>query len=480
MAGNKQTKYSELEENLRLDIENGIYKPLESIPSDNELMKKYRLSKSTVTKSLTNLVSRGYIYREQGKGSFVCPNIKSSTNLSLWIASEEETERKYWMELVNDFNGLNKDFKLEPSFLSYSKIAVRDVLYKAFASGNAPDLLTIDGPDVPYWAYMKAIRPLDDYMNDNLRNKVLPSVLRQGTWSDQLFQLGYHESTMCIVYNQEVFAKLGIKAPAIIEDAWTWNQFTDICKIIKEETDLIPLAMDSGKGISERQGEWCTYSGMVFLWQNGAAPFDTDGTRTTGYLNSNESIEAMAWLGELYYKHKYTHVNPIENAFPQKSAMSLVVQTSFFDLSNHFPNLNIGVLPLPYNRFKASPHGGWGLTITSQSKNPDKAWEFIEFFFSLENQLKFVKAVGMPVFKQIYDIYADLNKHNPSMSIIYDQLEKTAKTRPITPAYPYFSRVFAHAYVDIASGKNVQKTLDRAAQEIDRSLEIHGVFSSDF
>lgn len=467
-----------LQEQLRKDIENGVYKPNDPIPSDNELMKKYKLSKSTVTRALTNLVNKGYIFREQGRGSFVCPNIKSSTNLSLWIASEEEIERNCWRELVKDFNQSNTDCKIDLRFITYGpQMAVRDVLYRAFASGMAPDILSIDGPDVPYWAYINAIRPLDDYISHDFKSKFIPTVIRQGTYKGRLYHLGYSESTMCIIYDKEIFANLSIQPPEHIDNAWTWKQFTDVCQVIKEETDLIPLAMNSGKGISTFRGEWCTYSGMVFLWQNNASPFNTSATKTSGYLNSDLSIEAMTWLGKLYHKYKYTHTQTIQNAFPNKAAMSLVVQASLLDLYSHYPSLNLGVIPLPYNRKAASPHGGWGLTITSQSKNPDKAWKFIEYVFTLENQLKFFRATGMPVFKQIYDIYYDINRQINSAGIIFEQLEKTAITRPVTPAYPNFSQVFAQAYIDIANGKDAKKVLDAAALEIDRDIESHGNYS---
>ena len=54
-------------------IETGFYEDHQRIPSENELCREYGVSRITATKALTELALCGYIYRVQGKGSFVVP-----------------------------------------------------------------------------------------------------------------------------------------------------------------------------------------------------------------------------------------------------------------------------------------------------------------------------------------------------------------------------------------------------------------------
>lgn len=67
------TKYEEIQNSIIDKIERGLYKADDKIPSESELIKEWGVSRITVTKALTELMLCGYIYRVQGKGSFVCP-----------------------------------------------------------------------------------------------------------------------------------------------------------------------------------------------------------------------------------------------------------------------------------------------------------------------------------------------------------------------------------------------------------------------
>lgn len=52
-------------------IENEEIKPDETIPSEPKLMQMYDLSRTTVRKAIDELVNEGYLYKIQGKGTFV-------------------------------------------------------------------------------------------------------------------------------------------------------------------------------------------------------------------------------------------------------------------------------------------------------------------------------------------------------------------------------------------------------------------------
>lgn len=72
--------YVQLEEILRLSIVSGDWKPNQLISSENELSKKYGLSRMTVRSVITNLVNEGLLYRVQGKGTFVsAPKISTKS-----------------------------------------------------------------------------------------------------------------------------------------------------------------------------------------------------------------------------------------------------------------------------------------------------------------------------------------------------------------------------------------------------------------
>lgn len=65
--------YEKIQSDLIQKIETGIFSEHQRIPSENELSREYGVSRITATKALTELALSGYIYRVQGKGSFVAP-----------------------------------------------------------------------------------------------------------------------------------------------------------------------------------------------------------------------------------------------------------------------------------------------------------------------------------------------------------------------------------------------------------------------
>ncbi|MGI6192150.1 MAG: GntR family transcriptional regulator [Christensenellales bacterium] len=68
---NPKPLYAQLEDLLRTSIMNGEWKVNHAIPSENELSKRYGLSRMTVRSVITMLVKEGLLYRVQGKGTFV-------------------------------------------------------------------------------------------------------------------------------------------------------------------------------------------------------------------------------------------------------------------------------------------------------------------------------------------------------------------------------------------------------------------------
>ncbi|WP_168121573.1 GntR family transcriptional regulator [Paenibacillus sp. HB172176] len=64
-------KYKQLKEQILAWIVKGEFQPNEKLPSENEMSKLFGLSRQTVRQALGDLEQEGWLYREQGKGTFV-------------------------------------------------------------------------------------------------------------------------------------------------------------------------------------------------------------------------------------------------------------------------------------------------------------------------------------------------------------------------------------------------------------------------
>ena len=69
--GDPTPAYYKLQMMLQKEIENGRWVPGQAIPPERALAESHQLSVGTVKKAILNLVNQGYLYRIQGKGTFV-------------------------------------------------------------------------------------------------------------------------------------------------------------------------------------------------------------------------------------------------------------------------------------------------------------------------------------------------------------------------------------------------------------------------
>ncbi|MFN8254368.1 MAG: GntR family transcriptional regulator [Bacteroidales bacterium] len=69
--------YKKIQNELKLQIQSGIYQKDDYLPSENDLCLKYKITRTTARKALDELFKEGFIERQHGKGSRVKERRKS-------------------------------------------------------------------------------------------------------------------------------------------------------------------------------------------------------------------------------------------------------------------------------------------------------------------------------------------------------------------------------------------------------------------
>ena len=86
MEENRETKYSNIETELRNLVFSEDCRPGDKLPSENELARQYGVSRQTVRKALESLEREGYIYAVHGSGRYVSERTihrKQSKNIAV-------------------------------------------------------------------------------------------------------------------------------------------------------------------------------------------------------------------------------------------------------------------------------------------------------------------------------------------------------------------------------------------------------------
>jgi len=71
MNGKDKPKYMQLKEEMLTWLHSGRLKPDDQMPSENEIAARYGMSRQTVRQAIGELEQEGWLYRLQGKGTFV-------------------------------------------------------------------------------------------------------------------------------------------------------------------------------------------------------------------------------------------------------------------------------------------------------------------------------------------------------------------------------------------------------------------------
>ncbi len=142
-SGNPQPAYYRLQVELLEKIENGLWSPGESIPPERHLAESFGVSVGTVKKAVLNLVHDGYLYRVQGKGTFVAGTTLRRESLRYYRLQEAfgGKEARLKVKLL----GLQQ-IKGKTPHNRYLKIRVNQGLYEArrvFLLAKKPVVYTV-------------------------------------------------------------------------------------------------------------------------------------------------------------------------------------------------------------------------------------------------------------------------------------------------------------------------------------------------
>ncbi|RZK40951.1 MAG: GntR family transcriptional regulator [Pedobacter sp.] len=111
-----KSKFASISDTIIEMIESGQLLPGDKIPSENELIKQYKISNTTARKSLLDIESRGYAKRIKGKGTFVL-NRTANHQLTRVLGSINST-RKGFDESLRAEGFLPKNIILEKTILN--------------------------------------------------------------------------------------------------------------------------------------------------------------------------------------------------------------------------------------------------------------------------------------------------------------------------------------------------------------------------
>ena len=392
----------------------------------------------------------------------------AQTTLTMWYhGAGNEVEAKIINQIVADFNGSQADWKVEMQ--SFPQIAYNDAVVAAALAGNLPDILDVDGPVMPNWAWSGYLQPLQ--IDETKIANFLPGP--QGRWDGKLYSIGLWDAAVALVTRQSYLDELGLRTPTL-DAPWTGDEFQAALDAAKA-SGKFKYALDLGMAW---KGEWYPYAFSPFLQSFGGDIVDRSTYKTAeGALNGDAALKFGAWWQGLFtggYAQATQDPADRDNGFGAGDyAFSWNGNWAALNALKAFPD----TVFLPAPNFGAGSKIGaasWQFGVTTKSEHPDGASKFIEFALQDKYLADFSNGIGLipatPTAAEMTENY----KVGGPMAVFFALTKAQALVRPVTPGYVVEAKVFEKALADIASGAEVQATLDAAVDEIDADIEKNG------
>ena len=285
-------------------------------------------------------------------------------------------------EVVNRFNEemkkAGRDVKATYTLVPWGQQSEK--FMSALAAQNAPDVYSFGIARIGRFLPMGAFRDITERAKDLPYYDEYPkTLLNAGSYNDTLYALPYNVDLSALLYNKDLFAEAGLDPE---EPPETWQELINYGKKLTQDTDEDGAIEQWGFAVQSYTGFWY----LPLLWANGG---EFSNQNCEVLYNSPEAVETMEFWVDLVHEHKIAPKSSISwksdaryNAFiTEKLAMFLGGNFNITTIQKDAPNLEYGVtyLPKPKDGHFSSFAGGNVIGITSQSKNPSLAWEFIKF-----------------------------------------------------------------------------------------------------
>lgn len=277
-----------------------------------------------------------------------------------------------------EFDELNDDIVVEYRYLPFDDL-VNETL-RAFATGNAPDIVSLDNPDFALFSSRGAMLDITDMIasSDIIdADKFFPGPLNSVTWDGRYYGIPKYTDTIAVFYNRDLFKKAGIENPP-----QTWEEFAADAEILTDSANNV-----YGATYSARAGEEGTFQLLPIIQMSGGSynKVNTEGTAQVldlwkKMIDNGWASKDVLTLGQWDSTGTFNSGNAAM-AVSGNWEIDRMVEDAKFDWG-------VTLLPtITEGGTRSSALGGFDWGIMSSTKHPEEAFRALEYFDSQAHRL---------------------------------------------------------------------------------------------
>ncbi|WP_287286154.1 extracellular solute-binding protein, partial [Mesorhizobium sp.] len=221
----------------------------------------------------------------------LCAPALAQTKLTMWYhGAGNEVESRILNQIISDFNTSQSDWSV--TIESFPEKSYNDSVAAAALAGNLPDILDVDGPVMPNWAWAGYLQPLP--IDESEFADFLPGT--KGVWDGKLYSVGLWDAAVALFARQSTLDELGLRTPTL-DKPWSREEFMAALDAAKA-SGKFEFALDLGMN---DQAEWYSYAFSPFLQSFGGDIVDRSTYKTAeGALNGEAAQAFGKWWQSLF------------------------------------------------------------------------------------------------------------------------------------------------------------------------------------
>ncbi|KNX33143.1 MULTISPECIES: ABC transporter substrate-binding protein [Bacillus amyloliquefaciens group] len=381
----------------------------------------------------------------------------------------KEPEKSYFEEAVKEFEDAHPDIHIQTEAVLND--SYKDKVKVMLGTTSPPDIF-FSWSDRFAYKFIKGDKALDlssYYQQDkDWSSQLVQSQIKPFTHDGKQYGVPWQMDAKSFFYNKDIFNSLHLKPPA------TWDELITVSEKLKEN-GYIPISFGT-------KAPWTIshYIGTLNQRMVDEKTRAKDYSPETGEFTDEGYVKALEKFQELL-PYFTKHVNSVDHEYVRQqftSGKAAMIYAETAEIKLVEP-VNLGLFPFPkISGEKGSPRAltgsPEGFMISSKTKHPKEAMEFLQFLTSKKMGEKLIKDVGK------YSAVQGTATENNSAPIQREAVQDIVRAETMVPWFDMdvdveIADVYAAGVQQMLGGtmtpREVMNSVQKAARQVKASSE---------